>query len=262
MKVRDIMTTDVATATPETTLEDVATMMRDEDTGAIPVLDNDELVGIITDRDIVIRCIAEGKDPVETTVEDVVTETLETIEPDSDLNEARDLMSRRQIRRLPVVEDGELIGMLSIGDLAVKSDANVGDTLENVSEGVKASGTNAKRAARTGNTRDAGNEGPVRQIESGRKANARAGREEGLRRQGGRGDQQQGGRGSSGRAEQQQGGRSSSGRGESQQTGRGSAGRNQNQGISNHPRSEEQRRQNKVVGKRSDAKVGSRRRAS
>jgi CBS domain-containing protein len=224
MKVREIMTTDVVTATPETTLEDVATMMRDEDTGAIPVLDGDELVGIITDRDIVIRCIAEGKDPVETTVEDVVTETLETIEADSDLDEARELMSRRQIRRLPVVEDGELIGMLSIGDVAVKSDADVGETLEDVSEGVKPSGGNAKRAARTGKT-EAGKEDTVPEIESGRKANARAGREEGRRQ---------------------------AGRSEQQQTGRGSSGRNQNQGIS----------KKKVVGKRSDAKAGVRRRAS
>jgi CBS domain-containing protein len=236
MKVRDIMTTDVATATPETTLEDIATMMRDEDTGAIPVLDDDELVGIITDRDIVIRCIAEGKDPVETTVEDVLTEGIETIEPESEIEEARDLMSRRQIRRLPVVEDGALIGMLSIGDIAVKSDSDVGDTLENVSEGVKATGTTAKRAGRTGNTRAAGNEGTVREIESGRKANARAGRDQGLQRQGGRGDQREG--------------------------MRASKGRNENQGIANRPRKEEQRRQNKVVGKRSESRVGTRRRAS
>ena len=236
MKVRDVMTTDVATATPETTLEDIATMMRDEDTGAIPVLDGDELVGIITDRDIVIRCIAEGKDPVETTVEDVLTEGLETIEPDSDVEEAKHLMSRRQVRRLPVVEDGELIGMLSIGDIAVKADTDVGEALENVSEGVKTSGTTAKRASRSGNTRSAGDEGTVRGIESGRKANARAGREQGLQRQGGRGEQPQG--------------------------GRAGGGRNQNQGISNRSRNEEQRRQNRVVGKRSEARTGSRRRAS
>lgn len=231
MKVRDVMTTDVATATPETTLEDIATMMRDEDTGAIPVLDGDELVGIITDRDIVIRCIAEGKDPVETTVEDVLTESLETIEPDSDVEHAKELMSRRQVRRLPVVEDGELIGMLSIGDLAVKADTDIGEALENVSEGVKASGTNARRAGRTGKTRSAGDEGTVRPIESGRKANARAGRAQGQR---GQGSHPQGGRASGGR----------------------------NQGVSNRSREEEQRRQNRVVGKRSESRTGGRRRAS
>ena len=239
MKVRDIMTTDVATATPETTLEDIATMMRDEDTGAIPVLDNDELVGIITDRDIVIRCIAEGKDPVETTVEDVVTERLETIEPDSDIEEARELMSRRQIRRLPVVEDGELIGMLSIGDLAVKSDSDVGETLEDVSEGVKASGGNVKRAARAGNAR-AGNGGGVREIESGRKANARAGKEEGVRE-------------ISGRRANARAGRDQGGRAETQHAGRGNGGRNQAQ----------QRPNTKPAGKRNEGRAaGTRRRAS
>jgi len=234
MKVRDIMTTDVATATPETTLEDIATMMRDEDTGAIPVLDNDELVGIVTDRDIVIRCIAEGKDPVETTVDDVVTESLETIEPDSDIEEARELMSRRQIRRLPVVEDGEFIGMLSIGDLAVKSDADMGDTLEHVSEGVKASGGNSKRATQ-GNARAGSNKEAVPKIESGRKANARAGREQGRQ----------------------------SGRGEKQHAGRANGGRNPNQRTPSQSRSEEKKRPNKVVGKRNAGRAtGTRRRAS
>jgi CBS domain-containing protein len=234
MKVREIMTTDVATATPETTLEDIATMMRDEDTGAIPVLDNDALVGIITDRDIVIRCIAEGKDPVETTVEDVVTESLETIEPDSDIEKARELMSRRQIRRLPVVEDGEFIGMLSIGDLAVKSDADMGDTLEHVSEGVKASGGNAKRASQ-GNARAGSNKEAVPKIESGREANARAGRDQGRQ----------------------------SGRGEKQQAGRANGGRNPNQRTSSQSRSEEKKRPNKVVGKRNAGRAtGTRRRAS
>lgn len=139
MKVRDIMTTDVACAAPDTTLEEIATMMRDEDTGAIPIVDDEALVGIITDRDIVIRCIADGKDASECTAEDIITENLETIEPDDDVNEASQIMARRQIRRLPVVEDGRLVGMLSLGDIAVKheDDRQAGDTLESVSEGVK-----------------------------------------------------------------------------------------------------------------------------
>ena len=245
MKVRDIMTTDVATATPETTLEDIATMMRDEDTGAIPVLDDDELVGIITDRDIVIRCIAEGKDPVETTVEDVLSEGLETIEPESNIEEARELMSRRQVRRLPVVEGGQLIGMLSIGDIAVKSDSDVGDTLENVSEGVKASGTTAKRASRTGKTRDTGDEGKIREFESGRKANARAGREQG-QRQGGRGNQQAN--------------RGNGGRNQNQISG---SNRKQNQNVGKGNRNQEQATNRKnVAGRRVEAKGGTRRRAS
>lgn len=243
MKVRDIMTTDVATATPETTLEDIATMMRDEDAGAIPVLDDDELVGIITDRDIVIRCIAEGKDPVETTVEDVLTEGIETVEPDSDVEQARDLMSRRQIRRLPVVEEGELVGMLSIGDIAVKADTDVGDTLENVSEGVKASGASTKRGGRSGTTRDTTDEASVSNIESGRQANARAGREGGAH--GGRGNQQAS-RGNGGRNQNQISG------GNRKQNQNAKAGRIQESAVGNR----------KNAGRRVEAKGGTGRRAS
>jgi len=139
MKVREIMTIEVATASPDSTLEEVASMMKEEDAGAIPVLDNDQLVGIITDRDIVLRCIAEGKDPTETNVEDILTDNLFTIEPDADLDEAARLMAERQIRRLPVVEDGELLGVISLGDIAVKEpdEDTAGDALEGVSQGVK-----------------------------------------------------------------------------------------------------------------------------
>jgi len=138
MKVRDIMTSDVAYAAPDTTLEEIAVLMRDENVGSIPVLDDESLVGIVTDRDIVVRCIADGKDASECTAEDVFSENLETVEPDDDADEAAQVMARRQIRRLPVVEDGKLVGMLSLGDIAVKeSDRTAGDALESVSEGVK-----------------------------------------------------------------------------------------------------------------------------
>ena len=139
MKVREIMTIEVATASPDSTLEEVASMMKEEDVGAIPVLDDDQLVGIITDRDIVLRCIAEGKDPTETNVEDILTDNPFTIEPDADVDEAARLMSERQIRRLPVVEDGELLGVISLGDIAVKEpdEDTAGEALEGVSQGVK-----------------------------------------------------------------------------------------------------------------------------
>src|SRR5512140_3305848 len=106
MKVWEIMTAEVATANPDTSLREIANMMREEDTGAIPVLDGDELAGIVTDRDIVIRCVAEGRDPEDTTAEDILSERLETVEPDADVEEASTLMAKRQIRRLPVVQDG------------------------------------------------------------------------------------------------------------------------------------------------------------
>jgi len=140
MNVREMMTTNVATAEPDSTLEEVATMMKDEYVGAIPVVDDDELIGIITDRDIVVRCIAEGKDPSECEAEEIVSEDLETVSPDDDVRRAAEIMQRKQIRRLPVCdEDGKLVGMLSLGDIAVKqsNDGVSGETLEQVSQGVK-----------------------------------------------------------------------------------------------------------------------------
>jgi CBS domain-containing protein len=166
MKVREIMTTDPATASMDTSLEEVARMMREEDVGALPVLDDDGgLFGIVTDRDIVVRCVAEGKQPGETTVEDVLTEDLHTVNPDDDVEQAARLMSQKQIRRLPVVEEGELVGMISLGDIAAKQrDEEVaGDTLARVSEGVKrgrgektsASGSHGKSGSRGGGKRGA-----------------------------------------------------------------------------------------------------------
>ncbi|HWC17271.1 MAG TPA: CBS domain-containing protein [Terriglobales bacterium] len=140
MKVSDLMTTEVETVRMDSTLEEVASIMKVDNIGAVPVVDeDDDLVGIITDRDIVVRCIADGKNPAETNVEEVLTHELETIEPDADIEEAARLMADKQIRRLPVCEDGDLVGMLSIGDLAVKSpqvEAS-GDALREISHGVK-----------------------------------------------------------------------------------------------------------------------------
>ena len=162
MKVRDIMTSDVAYAAPDTTLEEVAVLMRDENVGAIPVLDDGALIGIVTDRDIVVRCIADGKDASECTAEDVISENLETVEPEDDVKEAAQIMARRQIRRLPVVEDGRLVGMLSLGDIAVKeSDQTAGDALESVSEGVKQS-RSTRPGAQPAAQKDAGQKEKIR----------------------------------------------------------------------------------------------------
>jgi CBS domain-containing protein len=150
MKVRDVMTERVTTANPETTLEEIANMMKNDDTGAIPVVDDGEVIGIVTDRDIVVRCIAQGGDATEMTAEDVVSENLETIDPESDLDEAVEMMSSKQIRRLPVVENGELVGMLSIGDVAVKQgdEEESGRALKDVSKGVKNSRPAQSKPAR------------------------------------------------------------------------------------------------------------------
>src|SRR3954465_7110771 len=143
MKVSQLMTKNVSAATLDTTLEEIATMMRDEDAGAIPVLDGEKLVGIVTDRDIVLRCIAQGRDPVGTTSEDILTPDLTTIRPNDDLEVASRLMAQRQVRRLPVIdESGNLVGMLSLGDIAVKEDSDIdgAEALEGVSRGVKDEG--------------------------------------------------------------------------------------------------------------------------
>lgn len=153
MKVRDVMTSEVVSANADTTLEEIATMMKSEDTGAIPVVEENELLGLITDRDIVIRCVAEGRDPAEVVAEDILTDSLEVVDPDTDVTEALDLMGRHQIRRLPVVENGELVGMVSIGDLAVKQgdEQETGETLKDVSKGVKRAQRKAEPARATRN---------------------------------------------------------------------------------------------------------------
>ena len=145
MKVREIMTVEVATAAPDNTLDEIAVMMKNEDVGSIPIVADGELRGILTDRDIVIRCIAEGKEPTDTTAEEVLSEAMHTIEPEAEVEEASELMAAEQIRRLPVVEENRLIGIIALGDLAVSEQPKrSGKTLEKVSRGAKT----AKPAAR------------------------------------------------------------------------------------------------------------------
>ena len=121
MNVREIMTTNITKASPESTLVYVATMMRDENIGAVPIVDGNELTGIITDRDIVVRAVADGKDPSTTKVEDILSEELESVEPEADVTDAADLMASRQIRRLPVVEDGQVVGMALLETLRLNT---------------------------------------------------------------------------------------------------------------------------------------------
>jgi CBS domain-containing protein len=138
MKVSDVMTPNPRTVQLSDTIEDAARIMRDEDTGAVPVIEDDRVVGMITDRDIVIRAVADGD--FECTIDDIVSDDVVCATPEMSTAEAAELMSEHQIRRLPVVDDDErLVGILSIGDIAVKEgrDARTGETLENISEGVK-----------------------------------------------------------------------------------------------------------------------------
>jgi CBS domain-containing protein len=138
MNVRDVMTPNPRTVELSDTIQDAALIMRDEDTGAVPVVEDGRVVGMVTDRDIVIRAIADGD--FEATIDDIVTDDVVCATADMTTTQAEDLMSEHQIRRLPVVdEDENIIGILSLGDLAVKDgrDARTGDTLQNISEGVK-----------------------------------------------------------------------------------------------------------------------------
>ncbi len=136
MKVRDIMTANVEAVGPETDLVTIARRMKDFNVGSLPVVENDQLVGIITDRDIVIRGVADGLSLQEEQVRNYLTPNPTTVTPDADAREAAELMGRQQIRRLPVVEGGRLVGMLAIGDVAVDvgKDRLVGDALQQISE--------------------------------------------------------------------------------------------------------------------------------
>jgi CBS domain-containing protein len=134
-KLSDIMTKNVDFVTPLDNVYEVAVKMKNDDVGVIPVCENDQLIGVITDRDIVIRGVAE-KRPGSTQVTDIMSEDLYTASPDMDVEEAAELMADKQIRRLPVVENNKLVGIVSLGDLAVrkKSDNAAGQALSEVSE--------------------------------------------------------------------------------------------------------------------------------
>jgi CBS domain-containing protein len=133
LKVREAMAKSVRTAKKSDKVSDVARKMKEEDAGFIPVVEGDVLVGVITDRDIVITCIAEGHDPRAETAEHLMNRKVTTIGPEDDLEEAGRKMERDEIRRLPVTENGKLVGVLSHGNLV---QANKGKLAEKVTEGV------------------------------------------------------------------------------------------------------------------------------
>ena len=137
MNIRDVMTSNPRTVSPSDSIQNAARIMRDEDTGVVPVVDNGRPVGIVTDRDIVVRAVAEGE--LNRPIRDIVSGEVVTARPDMSTKEAAKLMSEHQVRRLPVVENNRLVGIVSIGDLAVKDgdDRRMGDALEDISQGVK-----------------------------------------------------------------------------------------------------------------------------
>jgi CBS domain-containing protein len=121
--IREVMTSNPRTVEADKPVADAAKLMRDEDVGLAPVVEGDRLVGTLTDRDIAIRVVAEGKDPASTSVREVASTDVVTVSPEQDLDEALSLMAQHQVRRVPVVEqDGRLVGVVAQADVARQSD--------------------------------------------------------------------------------------------------------------------------------------------
>ena len=137
MKIRDIMSTPVIRIHPQETVAVASRMLERSNIGALPVCGNDgRMCGLVTDRDIVTRCLAAGRSPSTTEVREIMTSAVVSASPDMDVGLAAQLMGRQQIRRLPVTENGKLCGMLSLGDLALKEESSMdaGDALTEISD--------------------------------------------------------------------------------------------------------------------------------
>jgi CBS domain-containing protein len=133
-KVADVMTQRPRAVTPQTPLTEVAEVMEAEDVGAVPLVEGDRLVGIVTDRDIVVRAIAKGKDPSGMPASEVSSRELVTVSPDDDLSEALKVMAQYQVKRLAVTEDDRLVGVVSQADVARQGkDKDTGQVVEGIS---------------------------------------------------------------------------------------------------------------------------------
>ncbi len=135
---RDVMTANPTTVSGKDSIRDAARIMAREDTGVVPVVDGRKVVGMVTDRDIVVRLVAEGKDPADARVNDYMTKSVRSVKEDMPVTEVLSVMSSAQIRRVPVVNaSDELVGIVSIGDISTESnqDGNVGKAIEQISEG-------------------------------------------------------------------------------------------------------------------------------
>ena len=133
--IQEAMTTDPKTVASSTTVQDAAKTLKSEDVGSLPIIDGDRLVGVVTDRDIAIRVVAEGRGP-ETTVGEIASKDVVTIDPQQSIEEAARLMAEHQVRRLPVVEeDGKLVGILAQADVAQSGhDTLTGETVQQISQ--------------------------------------------------------------------------------------------------------------------------------
>ena len=135
LKVKDIMTKNVAYVNPVSTVTEAAQLMQKHNVGSIPVCDQNGVVGVVTDRDIVVRNVAHGTNPQSMKVSDVMTSQVTTASPDMDVNDVSRMMSQNQIRRIPVVENNKLVGIVALGDVATdaKFDTEASSTLSDIS---------------------------------------------------------------------------------------------------------------------------------
>lgn len=133
--ISEVMTSNPRSCETSTTILAAAKLLKSEDVGSLPILENDRVVGMLTDRDIAIRVVAEGKDPQSTTVGEVASKDVVTLDPQQDLDEALRLMAQHQVRRLPVVEeDGRLVGIVAQADVAKGGhDEKTGQVVEEIS---------------------------------------------------------------------------------------------------------------------------------
>jgi CBS domain-containing protein len=120
--IREVMTQNPECVSGDTTVADAAKLMRDKDFGGVLCMDGDQVSGFLTDRDIALRVVADGKDPSSTTVGDVATTDLHTLSPDDSVEDAIELVRKHNVRRVPVVEGAKPVGIVSIGDLALERD--------------------------------------------------------------------------------------------------------------------------------------------
>ncbi|WP_088294136.1 CBS domain-containing protein [Bacillus mycoides] len=134
-QVRELMSTHIVHCTPLDNVYEAAVKMKEESVGLIPVIENKQVVGLVTDRDLVVRGIAE-KHPGSNQITNVMTTNIVAVSPDDSIEKATELMAQYQIRRLPVVESGQLVGMLALGDLAIRKSADdqAGFALSEISE--------------------------------------------------------------------------------------------------------------------------------
>ncbi|MDQ3798869.1 MAG: CBS domain-containing protein [Acidobacteriota bacterium] len=137
-RCREIMTRSVTTATRDTSLQQVAALMRDGDMGSLPIVEDGKLVGIVTDRDIVVRAVAEGKDARQTTIGEAMTTEVFAVRAEDFVFEAIRLMGDKQVRRVPVInENSELVGIIAMADVALETEdeREIAETLEEISSG-------------------------------------------------------------------------------------------------------------------------------